>query len=191
MIELVVDRFYGELAVPDPADGAPWRDAVAACARDLRAAALRHPWVVAVHGQAGLSQLGPNLARFSEGVLAVLEAAGFDLVEADRAMSVLLPAVIGMVSSEAAWLSAVRRGGADERDAAERLWAVTQEAMRDHPRLLAVYAAQRGTEPRAVMDAYFDYGLDRLLDGLAARLPAGGAGGAAPARAEGAAGGAD
>ncbi|WP_270070825.1 TetR/AcrR family transcriptional regulator [Streptomonospora mangrovi] len=172
LIELVVDRFYGELAVPDPADGAHWRDAITACARDLRAAALRHPWVVAVHGQAGLSQLGPNLARFSEGVLAVFEAAGFDLEEADRAMSVVLPFVIGMVSSEAAWLSVVRRGGMDEKAAADRLWAVTQEAMRDHPRLLAVYAGQRGTDSGRVVDAYFDYGLDRLLDGLAARLPA-------------------
>lgn len=170
LIELVVDEVYGELDTPDPGDPAGWRAAAARSAHDLRSMALRHPWVASVLGQVGLASLGPNLTRLSEGLLAVFEAAGFDLAEADQAMNTLTAYVIGMATSEAAYLSMLARSGQDERDWVESLRPAAERSVQDHPRLQAGYAAQHGKDPRTIREDNFEYGLQRVLDGLETRL---------------------
>lgn len=170
LIELVVDEVYGELALPDAADPASWRASIGACAHDLRAMALRHPWVASVLGQVGLASLGPNVTRFSEATLAVFDAAGLDLREADQAMNTVLAYVIGMATSEAAYLSLLARSGQDEKTWIESLRPAAEQAVEDHPRLREGYAAQSGQDPREIRENNFEYGLQLILDGLATRL---------------------
>ncbi|UNO41132.1 TetR/AcrR family transcriptional regulator [Streptomyces sp. MST-110588] len=170
LIELVVDEVYGELEVPDAEDPASWRAAAGRSAHSLREMTLRHPWVASVLGQVGLAHLGPNLTRVSERMLAVFQAAGFTVEEADRAMSTVIAYVIGMTTSEAAYLSMLARSGRSEREWLEQLRPAAEEAVRDHPRLSEGYAAQHGKDPREMRDENFTYGLDRVLDGLEVRL---------------------
>ncbi|MBE1490583.1 TetR/AcrR family transcriptional regulator [Plantactinospora soyae] len=170
LIELVVDEVYGELEVPDVTDPAHWREVAARSAHDVRSMTLRHPWVAAVLGQVGLASLGPNLSRVSEGMLALFEVAGFDLEEADQAMNTLIAYVIGMTTSEAAYLSMLARSGQTEQEWAESLRPAAEQAVKDHPRLSEGYAAHRDRDPRVIRDANFDYGLQRVLDGLESRL---------------------
>jgi len=170
LIELVVDEVYGELPVPASDDPAGWRAAVEGNARDLRAAALRHPWMVSVLGRVGLSRLGPNLAGVSEGLLGVFEAAGFGVEEADQAMSTVIAYVIGMVTSEVAYLSVFESSGRSEREWREGLAPAMEEAVRDHPRLRAGHVAQENRSLEEIRDGGFDYGLQRVLDGLETRL---------------------
>ncbi|MDH6125047.1 TetR/AcrR family transcriptional regulator [Kitasatospora sp. GP82] len=170
LIELVVDEVYGELEVPDAGDPAGWRAAVGHSAYSLRSMALRHPWVASVLGQVGLVHLGPNVMRLSDRMLALFRTAGFAPDETDQAMNTLIAYVIGMATSEAAYLSLIARSGKDEQDFVESLRPAAEQAMQDHPQLREGQAAQRGKDPQRIREDNFDYGLQRVLDGLEARL---------------------
>ncbi|WKD31451.1 TetR/AcrR family transcriptional regulator [Streptomyces xanthophaeus] len=146
LIELVVDEVYGELEVPGAASPGEWRDAVARGGHGLRAMALRHPWVASVLGRVGPAHLGPNLMRAGERMLALFRTAGFPADEADRAMKAVISYVVGATTGEAAHLSRLARSGRSEQECAE------------------------GRDPRKLREENFDYGLQRVLDGLEMRL---------------------
>ncbi|TVT54651.1 TetR family transcriptional regulator [Amycolatopsis rhizosphaerae] len=173
LLELVVDEVVGELRVPPP--GPNWRAAVHECARDIRAVLLRHPWIVTLLGGAGTAYLGPNMMLFSEDMLALFEGAGLGLPEANRAMTIAFAYVIGMTSTEAAWLTMLTRTGRDEAEWMRRMWPVARRAAEPYPRLRTLYAEQGGEQgdqdPRRHRDEEFEYGLDRVLDGLAPLVP--------------------
>jgi AcrR family transcriptional regulator len=107
LMEVAVDEVFAEIAVP-PA-GADWRAAVTAAAGSFRATALRHPWLASVLGQAGLAYLGPHLMAYTERLAALFTAAGFP--EPRGAIDTVLSYVIGMSTTEAAWLTTVARSG--------------------------------------------------------------------------------
>ncbi|MFE0105103.1 TetR/AcrR family transcriptional regulator [Streptomyces sp. NPDC059009] len=165
LVELVVDEIYGEMDIRlDDPDG--WRSAAAGAAESLRGTIRRHPWMASVLGGAGLSYLGPNMMRNTDRLLAVLEAGGFSLTEADRAMKTLIAYVLGFGTSEAAWLTALARSGKSQQEWAESVWPTVKEAVRPYPRLSEWYAQQNASDD----GDGFSYGLDRVLDGLEARL---------------------
>ncbi|WP_200303370.1 TetR/AcrR family transcriptional regulator [Streptomyces adelaidensis] len=170
LIELAVDEIYGEIEAPVHPDPANWRTDMAGCAHSLRTTILRHPWLASVLGEMGMSYLGPNWMRASEATLNVLTTAGFPTDEADRALSTVVAYVTGMATSEAAWLNVLARSGQDERTMVEHLWPAAEEAAQEYPLLREGYAEQRGTDPRAAREEGFQYGLDRVLDGLETRL---------------------
>ncbi|MFF9485562.1 TetR/AcrR family transcriptional regulator [Streptomyces sp. NPDC014676] len=172
LIELVVDDVYGELRAPDVPDPTQWRAAVARTAADLRAMTLRHPWIAPELGQVGLVHIGPNAMRMSSGLLAQFEAAGFPPDETDRAVGTLMAYVIGIATSEAAYLSLIARSGRTEQEWVAGLRPAFDEASRQHPRLREGGSARQDVHPRQIRDDDFAYGLDRVLDGLAARLDA-------------------
>ncbi|MGW6982636.1 TetR/AcrR family transcriptional regulator [Streptomyces sp. NPDC054932] len=173
LIELVVDEVYGELEVPGAAGAAEWRDAVSRSGHRLRAMALRHPWVASVLGQVGLAHLGPNLMRMSERMLALFRTAGFQANEADLAMKAVISYVVGATTGEAAYLSLLARSGQSEQEWLEGLRPAAQQALAEHPLLAAEHSAQEGRDPRKLREENFDYGLQRVLDGLEARLSLG------------------
>ncbi|MFH8292750.1 TetR/AcrR family transcriptional regulator [Streptomyces sp. NPDC018059] len=170
LIELVVDEVYGELAVPAATGAADWREAAARSAYSLRAMILRHPWVASVLGQVGLIHLGPNVTKMSRRMAAVYDAAGFPADETEQALSTVISYVIGMATSEAAYLSLIARSGKTEREFAESLAAGTAGSAGT-----ADAGDVRVGDPQQAREATFDYGLQRVLDGLAVRLgPVGG-----------------
>ncbi len=168
LVELVVDEIHGEVALPEPG---PWRTAATRFAHDLRSVFLRHPWIGSLLGEAGVAYLGPNVLRLSEAALALFEEAGFSLDDADLAFNTLMAFVVGRATSEAAWLTTLKRSGQSEQEWKDRLWPAAEQAVRDHPRLKKLYAAQRKRKPDETNDSDFTRGLDCVLDGLAARLP--------------------
>ncbi|MFD6067735.1 MULTISPECIES: TetR/AcrR family transcriptional regulator [Amycolatopsis] len=171
LIELVVDEVYGEITVPDGDDPAGWREAAVVGAESVRAMILRHPWVASLLGSVGLSYLGPNVMRLNERLLGVFVAAGFPGDEADQAISAVISYVIGMGTTEAAWLTTVAKSGQSERDWAERLRPAVEVAVEGHPHQREMLArAVAETDPVRLRDEKFRYGLDRMLDGLEARL---------------------
>ena len=108
--------------------------------------------------------------RLSEGMLGLFTTAGFPAGEADQAVGTVVAYVTGMATSEAAWLTVLARSGQDEREWVERLWPAAEQAAQAYPRLREGYAEQRGKDPRAAREEGFQYGLDRVLDGLETRL---------------------
>ncbi|MFI7123934.1 TetR/AcrR family transcriptional regulator [Amycolatopsis sp. NPDC049868] len=167
LIELVVDEVYGEVAVPRPG---PWRAEATRFAHDLRSVFLRHPWIGSLLGEAGVAYLGPNVLKLSEAALGLFEDAGLSLEDADLAWNTVMAFVVGRATSEAAWLTTLKRSELSEREWKNRLWPAAEQAVRDHPRLKKLYAAQRNQEPRETNDGDFERGLDCVLDGLATRL---------------------
>jgi AcrR family transcriptional regulator len=166
LIELVVDEVYGELEVPEPGDPEGWRTSFGRVAYSLRWMILRHPWVASVLGQVGLAYLGPNLIRLSNSMLALTTDAGFALDEADLVMKTLMAYVIGWVTSEAAYLSMIVRSGQTESEWLASLQSAAEEAFQDQPQLKDGLGVPVGKDPQQLRDDTFDYGLQRVLDGL-------------------------
>ncbi len=170
LIELVVDEVYGEIEVPSAGDPADWRAATVRCAHSIRSTFLRHPWIVSVLGAAGVAHLGPNLIRLSESLLTVLEEGGFPLEAAEQAMTTVFAYVVGMSTSEAAWLTMLARSGQSEQEWTEHLWPAAEQAVQEYPRMRRLYAALRGHDASGNRNDGFADGLDCVLDGLESRL---------------------
>ena len=168
LMELAVDEVAAEITVPSPGDS-DWRAAVTEAARSFRATALRHPWLASVLGQAGLAYLGPNLMSVSERLAALFTATG--LPNPSGAIDAVLSYVIGMSTTEAAWLTTVARSGQTEAGFIASLMPAAQQAAASYDHLAEAYTAPPPPDPAAVRDAKFAYGLDVILDGLALRLP--------------------
>jgi AcrR family transcriptional regulator len=168
LIELVVDAVYGEIQVPAATDPAAWRESVAVCAHSVRSMILRHPWIASMLGQVGLSYLGPNVASLNNRMLAMFVTAGFVITEADQALTTVVAYVIGISISEAAWLTVLARSGRDEQDWHERLQPSIEQATQSFPQLHEQITAQAGQDVRQAREDNFNYGLDRILDGLEA-----------------------
>ncbi|MEV0713242.1 TetR/AcrR family transcriptional regulator [Asanoa sp. NPDC050611] len=150
LIELAVDEVYGEITVP-PA-GKDWRAAATEAAWSYRATTLRHPWLGSVLGQVGMAHLGPNLGAFSNGLVGLFTAAGYP--EPIGALDTLLSYVMGMSTTEAAWLATVARSGETEAGLVERLSGQPAGDL----------------DPAKIREDKFAYGLGVVLDGLATRL---------------------
>jgi AcrR family transcriptional regulator len=170
LMELAVDEVAAEITVPAP--GSPdWRAAATEAAWSFRATALRHPWLASVLGQAGLAYLGPNLMAVSERLAALFISAGFP--DPSGAIDVVLSYVIGMSTTEAAWLTTVARSGQTEAEFVARLMPAAREAAADHEHLAEAYAASEieDIDPAKVRDTKFANALNVVLDGLSLRLP--------------------
>jgi AcrR family transcriptional regulator len=170
LMELAVDEVVAEITVP-PASSPDWRAAAAETARSFRATALRHPWLASVLGQAGLAYLGPNLMSLSEQLAALFTTAGFP--DPGGAIDVVLSYVIGMSTTEAAWLTTVARSGETEAEFIARLMPAAQQAAAGYDYLNEAYAAVPAMpDPAEERDTKFANGLEVILDGLALRRPA-------------------
>lgn len=185
LMELAVDEVAAEISVPStgpttgptagpttgPGAGGPdWRAAAAQAAGSFRATALRHPWLASVLGQAGLAYLGPNLMSVSERLAALFTTAGFP--DPSGAIDALLSYVIGMSTTEAAWLTTVARSGETEADFVARLMPAARQAAAGYDHLAeAYYVTPPDPDPARLRDTKFANGLDIVLDGLATRLP--------------------
>jgi AcrR family transcriptional regulator len=168
LIELVVDEVYGEIEVPDQGHAGAWRDSVTSCADSVRAMILRHPWTATLLGGVGLAYLGPNVLRLNEELLALFESGGFDVAEAELALSAVMSYVIGISITEAAWLSAIARSGLTEDQWIAGLRPAIEHATENHPHLKAS-AEIHDQDPKQGREENFRYGLDRMLDGLEPR----------------------
>ncbi|ALG12817.1 TetR/AcrR family transcriptional regulator [Kibdelosporangium phytohabitans] len=164
LIELAIDEVHGEIEVP-PADGTDWRAGVTGCAHSSLAMINNHPWVASVLGQIGLSYLGPNVMRMSDGMLALFEKGGFSLAESDLALRAVQAYVIGSGVGVAAWQTSLARSGLSNEQWAERIQPIVLAAAAPYPRLTAsIEAAAANT-----VEVMFTHGLDAVLDGLVAK----------------------
>jgi AcrR family transcriptional regulator len=97
LLDGVVERILMEVPLPEPAD--PWPDRLAALARGIRVAALRHPQVFPLLLQRAAAT--PGARRTRDAVYGALRQAGLaeeDVVQLERVLST---AVLGFAASEA------------------------------------------------------------------------------------------
>ncbi len=182
LIALAADQVWHEIALPDLAV-AGWRAAATAMATELHGMLTRHPWLVQAFGS--LLLYGTGKARHDDHSLAIFEAAGFTGTQADQAVATIFTFVLGNALGPAAAASLTRKLGRDGGNAEEQIrdgMAKAREVAAQVPRLRA--RLDTASAGYAAAPAYsFEFGLQTLLDGLAAQLTAGRAAAAAGIRA--------
>ncbi|MGH9211345.1 MAG: TetR/AcrR family transcriptional regulator C-terminal domain-containing protein [Acidimicrobiales bacterium] len=180
LLDLMLDAVLGELPTEYPRDDG-WRAAVEASARDGWAFYERHPWVLQVSGARAL--LGPHELDAYETQLRLFDGLGLTGVEMSRAVSALAGFVRGSAKAVADARSAEQATGLSDDDWWNARSPLLDEAVGDawskrYPtasRLAEEHAFDQLDRPddetpytvREALDA-FEFGLQRLLDGLEA-----------------------
>jgi AcrR family transcriptional regulator len=146
-------------------------------ARDLRAGLLRHPWIMEY--AASRPPTGPNDLRNLELMLGMVDGLGLDARTMVDILMTVNTYVMGAVLREVQEIGTERARA--EREAAmtaaeidaegERYWSWLNSAD-DFPHIQRMVEAQVDPDSPDTRDERFDFGLDSLLDGIAARLPA-------------------
>jgi AcrR family transcriptional regulator len=166
LLALMVDAAFRE--PPPPAAGQAWRAALAAWAAAYLAVLRRHPWLVRV--PIGGPPLLPHQVEWFEAGLASLARTG--LGEGEKVAVLML--VNGFVRNEATLATdlqvAAAASGASLHDAGAvygRLLAQLVDPVR-FPAISSVLAARVFDGPDDDGAEGFSFGLERLLDGIAA-----------------------
>ncbi|SEF34070.1 regulatory protein, tetR family [Amycolatopsis pretoriensis] len=144
-----------------------WRADLASVAHQVRATLLRHPWL---SGEIpGRPALGTNSLRRHEAALAAAAQLSGDITFAAGAVDVVLAYVFGTVTQELAELQAQRRSGLTKEQWQASVGPYIREviASGEYPQF-----ARRVIEGEdRTAEEVFAFGLDCVLDGIAARAP--------------------
>jgi AcrR family transcriptional regulator len=165
LMDLMRDAVAGELERIDHPSG-DWRADLTAIATDSREAFLRHPWLTAVVG--GRPTLGPNFLRHAELSLAVVGHVGVDAATQLAIVFAVDDYVRGFVTRELEEAGGPQ-GGGDDREWQESVGPYMREilASGEYPNLAAMI---EGRGYQIDSDTRFSFGLQCLLDGIAARV---------------------
>jgi AcrR family transcriptional regulator len=155
LLDAVVDAAVGERD-PVVLEG-DWRGQLRALVLSAREGLLRHPSLVELRVRRPV--LRPEALRFSETSLTILRGAGLDAHEGAYAFRLLFTYTFGF--------AALSPAGSTEEDRRAALAALAALPPDEYPAL-----AEARDEAGAAMggDDVFEYGLDRILDGLEVRL---------------------
>ncbi|PPK92327.1 regulatory TetR family protein [Kineococcus xinjiangensis] len=169
LLDLMLDAAYAAMPRQDTT-GRPWRERVAAVAEENRRLHLAHPWAATVSTLR--PPLGPGQAAKYEHELAAFDGCGLDDVEVDDCLTWVLGFVRACARDAADAEAARADGGTDEQwwaSAGPLLARVLDPAA--HPRATRIGAAAGAAHGSAHDPAHaYRFGLDRVLDGLAALI---------------------
>jgi len=172
LLDLMLDAIEGE-DVPAKETGA-WRTDLAHIARQKRQSLLRHPWVVSFISER--SPFGPNALLQIERSLAVLDSFNLDTRTTLQILMTVDTYVTGSVLNEFREIRVERtqsEAGLTPSDvAAGKLeWMERLNRSGRFKRVLRVF--DEGIDPDAAetRDDRFEFGLNCVLDGIAAQLP--------------------
>jgi TetR/AcrR family tetracycline transcriptional repressor len=164
LLDALLETAYGEVELPDSAEG-QWWEGLSAVAGSARRALLRHPAAAAV--AVSRARAGPNALRIIECILGLLRRAGLDTEHAVRVHTAFTRLLIGLIALEASLLPEL----SDEerrQQARQTLFELESLPPSEFPNLIeaAPYIATP-YEPEKT----FQQGLDLLRAGIEARLP--------------------
>jgi AcrR family transcriptional regulator len=170
LLDLMLDAAYAQMPRTGTA-GQPWRQRITAIAEENRALFDAHPWAAAI--STIRPPLGPGLMAKYEHELSALDGLGLSDIEIDAALTHLLTFV-------QAWARAAADAQATHYDTAmddEQWWAASAPWLekvldpRAYPTAVRVGTAA-GTAHRSAYNPQhaYDFGLQRILDGLAALI---------------------
>lgn len=157
LLDALVDSAVSD--TDPPALTGDWPEQLREVVRYGRRGLLRHPSVVELRVRRPV--LRPEALRFGEALLSILRGAGFDVGEATAAFRLLFTYTVGFAA-----LSPADATAADRRAAREALAALPAD---EFP---ALTEAQDEASLAMGGEQVFEYGLDRIIDGLEARLRA-------------------
>jgi len=158
LIDGIVDLVYGEIA--PPSDQMGWKTAMRQRGISVREALMRHPWATSLmHAR---TNPGPANLRHHDSLLGTLRMAGFTLVMAAHAISVIDSYIYGFALQQASMPLQTPR----------QLAKVGEEMLGqmagDYPHL-AEMITDHALQPGYDYSDEFEFGLDLILDGLERR----------------------
>ena len=172
--DLMLESFEGELEVPEPSGD--WRADMRAFARNTRAALLRHQWAIELRGFRPPS--GPNDARNADRMLGALDGLGLDAMTTVMMTMTIGTYVLGAVLRE---IKEIRLHQETEQVIAtmtrEEISAISAEFAKrllqsgDYPHIARFIEEDVDPDAPDTRDQRFEFGLDCVLDGIAARIP--------------------
>lgn len=165
LLDVMLDTVYGELPRRD-VDG-DWRAKLDEVARENRELYLRHPWLL----QVAISRppLGPNVMAKYEYELTAIEGIGLTDIELDDTVALVNGYVHGAVRTAVEARQVIQRSGITDKE-----WWLAHVPHLDQigDSLKFPLATRVGTAVGNEFDAPYDsdhafeYGLERLLDGV-------------------------
>jgi AcrR family transcriptional regulator len=170
LVDLMLDAAYLQMPSPDTS-GRPWRERLVAIADANRALYLAHPWAAEVSTLR--PPLGPGLMAKYEHELAALDGLGLSDVEMDDSLTFLL----GFVQANARAACDARAARLSSAMNDEEWWATNAPLLDQvldetaYPLATRVGSAAGAAHGSALdPDDAYRFGLDRVLDGLAALI---------------------
>ena len=171
LLDLMLDRAY--TSMPRAPHRGGWRARLTAVARDNRALYAAHPWAATV--SSSRPPLGPGLMAKYEHELRAFDDAGLDDVQTDAALTFLLDFVRSNAAAAHAARTARERTGMSD----EEWWAANGPVLArvldpdDYPTASRVGSAAGAAQGGAYSAEHaWEFGLERVLDGLAALIDA-------------------
>jgi AcrR family transcriptional regulator len=155
ILDGIVDLVFAEIALP--AERAPWKAAMRRRAISAHEALLRHPWAPSL--MQSRTKPGPATLRHHDSVLGSLREAGFTLVMAAHAVSVIDGYVYGFA------LQQINLPLQSREQVSEVGSSILAQLAGRYPHLaemITVHAMKPGYD----YADEFDFGLDLILDGL-------------------------
>lgn len=160
LYELMFDACIGAIELPAQPSG-DWRADLTALAWATHRMVRAHSWVPMLGIQPGL---GPNTQRYGRFAMSALAGLGMTLPVMTNILATLNNYLMGFGTRNGAWDELRRQSGLTvaERDAELRRYA--ERSGEVSPELGALIAARL----ELTSDASFEFGLTRVLDGIAA-----------------------
>jgi AcrR family transcriptional regulator len=175
LLDLMLESIEAEIEVPEPSGN--WRADLRAFAGRARAAMLQHRWAMGFLG--GRPPTGPNDARNLERLLGVLDGLDVDARTAMDILGTVVTYVMGAVIREAQEIRGQRDQELAEQNLTEEEIRAERERYRkwfeasgQYPRIARLMDEDVDPDDPETRDERFEFGLDCVLDGIAARLPA-------------------
>jgi AcrR family transcriptional regulator len=166
LLDLVFDRIVGEMELPPiPADPREWREAVRALGIGMHATLSAHADVARV-ALANIP-LGPNALRISERMLAVMVAGGVPAQAAAWFLDRMSLYIVAEAYEGTLWDLPENFDPSDRDAFVEPLRQYFRSLPVEHFPSLVAHVDEMTTGDK---DERFLFGLDLLLDGLAARI---------------------
>ncbi|HEY3950485.1 TetR/AcrR family transcriptional regulator [Phenylobacterium sp.] len=170
LLDLMLDHVVGEIAEPKAGDG-DWRAQVTQLARQRWLIAQRHPWLL----QAGMRRppLGPNVLAKAEAALRAVDGIGLSESEMDQVTALVANYVRGAVRGALDAAEAERESGMTD----EEWWSQQGPLLAGlidpsrYPTTVRIGEAYKaGQIPRGDRESNFEFGLQRVLDGVEAYI---------------------
>src|SRR5712691_704250 len=168
LLDVMADRTYAEIPLRD-SQATPWREKLAALARQHWDLLLAHPWLLQIATSRPL--LGPGVTAFYDAELAAMDGLGLTDIDMDLIVSLLDDYVRGAAQRAVEAAQAQAHTGVSD----QQWWQTYGPLLADvldparYPTALRVGAAAGAEYGAAHAPARsFQFGLQRIIDGIEA-----------------------
>jgi AcrR family transcriptional regulator len=168
LMDLMLDHVAAEIEEPDPADG-DWRAQITQLSRQRWAMSQRHPWLtqVAMHRP----PLGPNVLAKAEATLRAIDGLSLSEMEMDQITALVADYVRGAIRAAIDAREVERESGITD----EQWWSQSTPLLAGlmdpdrYPTMVRIGEAYKsGAMPPPDPERNFEFGLQRVLDGIEA-----------------------